>query len=599
MLLQYLFSQTTITLTIKDADTKEPLPFCNVVIKGTSNGGITNTDGKIKLTINSANDIIEISFLGYETKLLKINELNNTNTIFLNKQNYILSEIEVRADNDYLYEIIEKCRKKMLKNNNKNVSKAYFSVETKSDDKILEFLECYYNANLSGHKINSLDFKNGKTNLNTIENSIFLSYNTSLSLQYLDLLNEKDYFFPSLILQVDKYAAKRSYIVKEEERNENYYLISFKPRKKRDKDNTFSGSLWIDKQNFDLLKIYLKIDTTSIHPFETQPFYNGISNVNLEITQTFNKQENTTTHNYFIFDYSFDYYSFGPFGRKLASKINSHSLLYFYDYEKPFVLPFFEYQNGDTDYQKMATFPYNKVFWDNAKSVLITESQQKNYKLLNYSTLDTIYDYNSEGEYGVSFLSKMFKKERTQVVEGLLNNHLKPMGVFLYSYVFWTKEDRLIIYEKPEQLLFTKTYGDHGSKFVVQLLLDITELEDSIHWQSFTIYDPTKSYFQDTINQNLFACVNIYFDLCEIKRREMDTELQQNHKTVKEITNIYNKYIKEIEDMRKQYFKEVNLGINFRILRRYNAIVKEKLDIDNMAMFKDFYKQEEDKKKGE
>ncbi|MDR2836946.1 MAG: carboxypeptidase-like regulatory domain-containing protein, partial [Bacteroidales bacterium] len=266
-----IFSQTIITVIVKDADTKEALPYCNVAVKGTSKGGITNIDGAIKLNVNLEKDSIEISFLGYKTKTLKVNDLKN-NTFFMTKQSFLLNEVEVFADNDYLYDIIQKCRKKMLNNSNKTTSKTYFSVETSSDNKILEFLESYYNANFSGYKINRLDFKNGKTNLNiNIKETLFLSYNTAIALQYLDLLYKNDYF-PSLILQSEKSFAKRMYVVNEEEKTEDYYRISFKPRKKRDKNKFFSGNLWIDKNSFALLKISLIIDSTDTHPFEPRPF---------------------------------------------------------------------------------------------------------------------------------------------------------------------------------------------------------------------------------------------------------------------------------------------------------------------------------------
>ena len=79
----------------------------------------------------------------------------------------------------------------------------------------------------------------------------------------------------------------------------------------------------------------------------------------------------------------------------------------------------------------------------------------------------------------------------------------------------------------------------------------------------------------------------------------MEEKIQKNHKTVKEITEIYNETKAEIENMRKKYFSETELGLHPPSLKKYNAIVKEKLCIDNIEMFKNFYKPEEDKKKGE
>lgn len=63
---------TKIMGTIKDSNTKEPLPFVNVYIKGTNVGTITDINGKYQLETREKGDSIIISFIGYERAARKI-----------------------------------------------------------------------------------------------------------------------------------------------------------------------------------------------------------------------------------------------------------------------------------------------------------------------------------------------------------------------------------------------------------------------------------------------------------------------------------------------------------------------------------------------
>jgi hypothetical protein len=67
---------------ILDKETSKPVVFANVVLQGTSIGTVTNADGEflIKAPANSDIQVIEITHLGYETKLIKLPELEGDNT---------------------------------------------------------------------------------------------------------------------------------------------------------------------------------------------------------------------------------------------------------------------------------------------------------------------------------------------------------------------------------------------------------------------------------------------------------------------------------------------------------------------------------------
>ena len=78
-----MFAQNgTVTGTILDKEfNNEPLPFANIVIKGTKQGTSTDENGKYSISLKPGNYTLVIGYLGYETKeipfTIKANEKKN------------------------------------------------------------------------------------------------------------------------------------------------------------------------------------------------------------------------------------------------------------------------------------------------------------------------------------------------------------------------------------------------------------------------------------------------------------------------------------------------------------------------------------------
>jgi Ca-activated chloride channel family protein len=62
----------TINGTVTDGNSSQPLPGVSIAEKGTSNGTITNIDGKYTLTVSSESAVLVYSFIGYMTEEVKI-----------------------------------------------------------------------------------------------------------------------------------------------------------------------------------------------------------------------------------------------------------------------------------------------------------------------------------------------------------------------------------------------------------------------------------------------------------------------------------------------------------------------------------------------
>ncbi|WP_460542499.1 SusC/RagA family TonB-linked outer membrane protein, partial [Echinicola sediminis] len=58
----------TVSGKVTDADSGEPLPFVNVLVKGTTRGTTTDIDGLYTININSSQDVLVFSFIGFDAK---------------------------------------------------------------------------------------------------------------------------------------------------------------------------------------------------------------------------------------------------------------------------------------------------------------------------------------------------------------------------------------------------------------------------------------------------------------------------------------------------------------------------------------------------
>ncbi len=103
---QKAHKQQTITIeaTVIDQDTEEPLPFTNVIIRGTSIGTITNEEGRFELTFSKkhAKSSVVFSFIGYQNKTVPILKITSPDTtIPLKTASTALEEIVVKTKNKY------------------------------------------------------------------------------------------------------------------------------------------------------------------------------------------------------------------------------------------------------------------------------------------------------------------------------------------------------------------------------------------------------------------------------------------------------------------------------------------------------------------
>ncbi len=93
-----VFSQTTISGVVTDADSNDPLIGVNIVIKGTTIGTITDIDGKYTLTNNKPLPWeVEVSYVGYEAQILNVTSANSSLNVSLTEGLMLGQEVVISA----------------------------------------------------------------------------------------------------------------------------------------------------------------------------------------------------------------------------------------------------------------------------------------------------------------------------------------------------------------------------------------------------------------------------------------------------------------------------------------------------------------------
>lgn len=96
MLSTPMMAQRLITGTIRDAQTREPLPFASIQVTGQNTASITNENGNFEIELPEGNSSeLIVSFMGYSTQRVQISDTKKRITISLTPDSRTLDEIVV------------------------------------------------------------------------------------------------------------------------------------------------------------------------------------------------------------------------------------------------------------------------------------------------------------------------------------------------------------------------------------------------------------------------------------------------------------------------------------------------------------------------
>lgn len=553
---------------IVEATSEEPISYANIYNKQLGRGTIGNADGFFRIPIGDVTDSVQISFVGFNHQMIKLEEGTSFYLIYLEESNILLGQVTVTPkDESYLFALIQKC--KQSASSVALGAKAYFDVKSFIDDSQIELVEGYYNVVLQGYQLADLHLKVGKIGLQPYENHFFASLESSRAILMQDLMNGNAYF-PKNPFELSKSEMRKNYYMTLDykyldENADSILVIDYIPR-----DTTglfFEGKIWINKSTHQLVKVTLNCPNARTHPFIPLFSTDSIANVSFAITQSFHalsRYQTVFKHTDFI--YTMDYWSRVHSPDEQIYAVRTNVVLYAYDIASSFFQPVFNFSHkAINDYQKINALPYNTFFWANIDEYRLNDSLNTNEVFFRDTNTYTNIT--------------LFKP-----------NEIHKKGIFQHPYVEWS-EARVKFGEASADTSVNSHSGDLSMEdynLAVKLYLDVNSYNDSTDIFTAAIFDPFVSYYKLPMDNQTHCFINIYFDLCEIERRALHQKLQGARDNMDQLMGIYRSFMKAFDIRKGRYFKEVRRGTNEIDMRKYNNFVVEHLGIDNIEIFKPF-----------
>jgi hypothetical protein len=113
---------TKIMGSVHDRQSKEPIPFVNIIIPGTTTGTLTDFNGNYSLEFKQKGDSIKAFLIGYNgvTKKIQLNQFQTINFI-LEPRNTDLPEVTIKYQGNPAEAIL----KKVIRNKDKNTLQSF------------------------------------------------------------------------------------------------------------------------------------------------------------------------------------------------------------------------------------------------------------------------------------------------------------------------------------------------------------------------------------------------------------------------------------------------------------------------------------------
>ncbi len=555
-----LFGQNIVNGYVTDSETDEPLLFTYIIVQNTTIGTITNEEGYFELNC-SISDSLEISHLGYSTKQVLASDISKKASIKLVPINIVLNDLVIVADDNYLYEIVERAKNKFKSNKERLKSKAYLNVISSSEDCPVEYSESYYNADIEFGGVKKMIFKNGKSYLSKRKKGgYYLSLDISKALSGYSLIKGRN-SYPKGPFELSKRKLRKRIILSSAGRYKDLIEIEFVPKNEIDK--YFSGRMWIDIKTYELKEIEFEYVDHKNKIFEGMGM-TRIDMLNFKLKFSFSSVSDQTFLNYVQLNYQADLID--GYGEDFS--VSSESILHIYDYNKPFVKAFTTFPEHISDY-RLFTIPPDTIIW--------TELTQQNQIKL----------------------TKSKKKLRNYIIkEGqTFSNDLHPRKTFFeHNYHHWTADGRQILKKTPQhvnaevthnlsRLYQSYNYRTDQLNISAILYLDILKTQDSFVYETSAIFDIYDSFNHLDESNALNAYVNIYFDLAELYRKKMELMLSQPNLLFDDVNKIYIDINEEWSEQKAKLEKEAFAGRNLEKLEEWNSFISQNLGIDNMKLF--------------
>ncbi len=125
-----LFSQTTVRGRVLDAKTKSPLPYCTIYFSGKKIGTKTDNYGNFTLKSGKEENVFFASYLGYETKEVKIYGSDFKTDVLLSEKSKKKKAVDIKGSKTIVKDTLAiRIMRNVIKNRDKNKPSAFESIK--------------------------------------------------------------------------------------------------------------------------------------------------------------------------------------------------------------------------------------------------------------------------------------------------------------------------------------------------------------------------------------------------------------------------------------------------------------------------------------
>lgn len=550
---------------ILDQETREVLPLATVRLKGTSTGAISNFDGRfdLKLTTWKAADTLIFTYVGYARVKRSIAQVQQDSAIYLAPLFNDLNEVEVvvKGNRDFAYELLGDIATNYRRMNDIRQSRTYFSLQSKTGRQPLELIEGFYNSTLTPTDgISRMELKNGRIGLSQRDGQYFVSLSTTDLISDYPLFRKTKYrTFPASPFNVSASKIKDMFearvVAMFEEEGDKIYRIEFKPRVQT--EELFEGEVTINYSEMAVRQIDYQIRNCKQRIVEPVDKEEVIDTININLKAEFQSGENR--HLLKLVDLHYDLGYTNDFGERFV--VEGRALVHAYELDQQFILPVYTSDaEHRTDYHKILTIPFNEDFWQWHHGVPRTEEQKEFMTFFkNHGILVNHENKGLDNKLGSKF---RWWDENYRI--GLHNLNAD-----------YSLEGRYLDYVEPSELY----------EIEIDILVDVSQIGDKVLINSVTLLDTENSYYLMRPDANTRTYLNMYFDLYEIKRRELEKRLEgMDGVSAEEVRLTFLDEFRLIYDDMQDFDMEVQRGAAKESFRRWNRYIYDHLGIDNFKL---------------
>lgn len=470
-------------------------------------------------------------------------------------------EITVGTGNqDALAKLLMSCKRE--DSDNTLPSNAYFELRSFIDGEQLELVEAYYLLQLGVYGSKKGTLKTGRFALLAKHNRYFSSQSTAasfLDFQLQNPLNAFAYTPFNVGRRPQKYfrfwLADSMVFAAEDTLLE----LRFAPRK-RD-GSSFSGTVWVNPKEHIVRQLELVCTACKQYPFLPIFHTDSLSSADLKLRFSFQNTSIGPVLSQLQANYSFHYASRTHDIANLEYIVRTEAKLQAFQSEQLFSAPNMIFQKGVNDYRQMLAYPYSRVFWQtNLQPVPVAAIKARNQLFYNQAILTS---------------------------QQIVTHEIAANRLFEHPFVQWSSHRVLIREALPNPIGQQFPISDISSlyKLKVQLFVDLLPVADTFELLSACVLDPYETFYKLPVDKFVNCFINMYFDLCEISRRQFIESCRAQILNHQLLSSLYLANQKQLEVRLNEFTSEVDRGQNRKAMLKWNAFIVERLGIDNVALF--------------